>query len=166
MMKMTCGVLLFLSATVCAEAAYAQLSSIKSQVPSSPRPTPVVMDSVDVLDEFELSPKRDSLIAKTAGVYFVVASGQCASVNKTDVGNIDMWFVKNSEAVPNSNSRMSIDNPISVSILVTQFLVPLAAGDTIGTHFSASAPSLGFLFSKPDNEPANTSFLFSIFKVD
>jgi hypothetical protein len=166
-MRIACGILLFLSTTVCAEeAAYAQLSSIKSQVPSSPKPMPVIMDSVDALHQFELSPKRDSLIAKTGGVYFVIASGQCASVNKSDVGYIDLWFVKNSQAIPNSNSRMSIDNPISISILVTQFLVSLAPGDTIGAHFSASAPSLGFLFSKPDNEPANTSFLFSIFKID
>lgn len=146
--------------------AYAQLSSIKSQIPSSPRPMPLVMDSVDVLHNFELNSKRDKLTAKVGGVYFVIASGQCGSVNKTDTGYLDLWFVKNSEPVPNSNSRMSIDNPISISILVTQFIVSLVPGDTISSNFSASGPAVGFIFSQPDNEPANTSFLFSIFKID
>lgn len=160
------SLLLSLSLHAAPDTAYAQLSSLKTQIPSSTKPAVLIMDSVDVLHNFEVSPKRDKLITKVGGVYFIIASGQSASMNKSDSGHMDLWFVKNSQPIPNSNCRMSVDNPISNSVLITQFLISLAPGDTIGTNFSANAPSLGFVFTQPDNEPANTSFLFSIFKVE
>ena len=148
------------------ESAYAQLSSMKTQIPPSTKPTPLIMDNVDLLHNFELSSKRDKLTTKVPGMYFVVASGQCGSFNKTNTGYNDLWFVKNGVAIPNSNCRMSTDNPISLSVLITQFLIELKPGDTIEANFSASSPSLGFMFTQPDNEPANSSFHFSIFKID
>ena len=163
------SLLLLFSISICAyadPAAYAQLSSLTTQVPPSTKPVAVIMDRVDVIHNFEVSPKKDKLIAKVAGVYFVLASGQCASTTKTTTGNMDLWFVKNSSPVPNSNTRVSVDQPGSLPVLVTQFLVALAPGDSIATYFSTTGPSLGLLFSQPYNEPANTSFFFSIFKVD
>lgn len=171
MMKLLCSVvfasvLIHLPTYANPDTAYAQLSSLKTQIPPSNKPAAIIMDSVDVLHNFDVSPKRDKLITKVGGVYFIIASGQCASMNKSDSGHMDLWFVKNSQPIPNSNCRMSVDNPISNSVLITQFLIELAPGDTIGTNFSANAPSLGFVFAQPDNEPANTSFLFSIFKIE
>jgi hypothetical protein len=171
MIKLVCSgllasILMSLPAYADPDTAYAQLSSLKTQIPSSTKPAAIIMDSVDLLHNFEVSPKRDKLITKVGGVYFIIASGQSASMNKSDSGHMDLWFVKNSQPIPNSNCRMSVDNPISNSVLITQFLIALQPGDTIGTNFSANAPSLGFVFSQPDNEPANTSFLFSILKVE
>jgi hypothetical protein len=169
MMKKLIRFWMFLSIAVTAftdENAYAQLSSLKTQIPPSAKPAALIMDRVDLIHNFELSPEKDKLIAKIGGTYFVVAAGQCGSINRINTGYNDLWFVKNGASVPNSNCRMSTNNPISISVLMTQFLIELKPGDTIATHFSASAPSLGFLFWQPDNEPAVTSFLFSIFKID
>lgn len=151
---------------VAAEPAYAQVSSLKTQIPFSSTPTAITIDSVDALKNFAVGPNKDQLIAKEEGVYFLIASGQCGSVNKSDTGYMDLWFVKNGAAIPNSNCRLTVDRSTSIGILVTQFLIKLSKGDTISTNFSASGPSLGFIFTQPDNEPANTSFLLSIFKVE
>src|SRR5581483_1776192 len=142
------------------------LWTLKTTIPPFPSPAVLILIRFDLLHNFEVSPKRDKLITKVGGVYFIIASGQSASMNKSDAGYMDLWFVKNSQPIPSSNCRMSVDNPVSNSVLITQFLISLAPGDTIGTNFSANAPSLGFVFTQPDNEPANTSFLFSILKVE
>ncbi len=148
------------------ETAFAQLSSISTQIPPTNQSASLFAETVDMIQNFDLNAKKDKLTAKVEGVYFIIASGQCASLNKASTGYLDIWFVKNSKPIPNSNCRLSVDRPISTTVLITQFLVSLSPGDTIGTDFSASAPNLGFMFTQPDNEPANTSFFFSIFKVD
>jgi hypothetical protein len=149
-----------------AGSSYAQFSSLQTQVPPTSKPTPVIMDSMQAIKNFDIVPKKDKLVAKEAGTYFIIASGQAGAVSNTATGYVDMWFTKNDVALPNSNCRISIDHSLSIRIVVSQFVVQLNAGDTVATIFSASGPSLGFIYSNPSNEPAVSSFLFSIFKLE
>lgn len=171
---MVCQRLLFLLlclflkfASLEATATYAQLSSLITQTPRSGGTSVVRMDSLDALQNLGITPQqRDKVIIKEAGVYFVLASAQVGAVNPGAAGYMDIWFIKSGVAVPNSGCRMSVEESSFTSVLITQTVIQLEVGDTIATGYSASGPSLGFVYTKPDNEPAIPSFLFSIYKID
>lgn len=149
-----------------AEPAYAQLSSLITQTPTSGAGSLVKMEKIDALKNFELSPAKDKLIIKQPGVYLAIASGQVAATNAGARGYVDCWFTKNDQPLANSTVRLSVDTPTSTGLLISQFIIELAVGDTLGIVFTASGPSLGFVFIKPDNEPGIPSFIFSITKLE
>lgn len=149
-----------------AASAFGQFSSLVTQVPSASGASLVKMDSVENVQNLEISKNKDKIVIKEAGYYFVIATGQIGGVSVGAKGYMDIWFVKNDVAIPNSNNRMTITDYRTIGVLSSQFIIKLAPGDTFGTSYSASAPSLGFVFSQPDIEPAVSSFLLSIFKID
>lgn len=151
---------------LCAEPAYAQLSSLITQTPSSGAGSLVKMEKVDALKNFELSSDKDKLVVKQAGTYLAIASGQVGATSTGAVGYVDCWFTKNGQPLANSTVRLSVDNSTSTGPLITQFIIELAVNDALGVVFTASGPSLGFVFMKPDGRPAIPSFIFSITKLD
>ena len=60
--------------------AYAQLSSLQNQIPSSSNGIPIGMVIVHEMKNFELGPKKESLFVKEDGVYFPLALGKIAVV--------------------------------------------------------------------------------------
>ncbi len=103
---------------------------------------------------------------KQAGVYFISSSGQVGAVAPGGKGYVDMWFEKNGKPVANSTARMTLSSSTDTAPLTDEIVLTLEAGDTIATAYSASGPSLGFIFLQPDNEPACASFLLSIFMIN
>ena len=130
-----------------AASAFGQFSSLVTQVPSASGASLVKMDSVENLQNLEISKNKDKIIIKEAGYYFVIATGQIGGVSVGAKGYMDIWFVKNDVAIPNSNNRMTITDYRTIGVLRSQFIIKLAAGDTFSTSYSASAPSFWVLFS-------------------
>jgi len=145
--------------------AYAQLSSLTSQVPPTKGIALIRMETIDALFNLSLSANKQSLVIKEDGFYFVVANAQVGSIDETTTGYVDIWLVVNNKSVPNSNSRMTVDVPTSSGLLVTQSILALKAGDHFGIGYSASGPSLGIVFSQPPNEPAIPSMIFTMIKM-
>lgn len=166
MKKLVCSLLCLFAFPLQADVAYAQLSSLQNQIPSSSRSRPVQMEIVHEMKNFELGPKKDSLIVKEDGVYFFIASGQIGSEKNNATGNVDIWFVKNGIGIPDSTRRESLDKNNSAGLAISQFATHLSAGDTIATYFATSRPLLGLVAIEPEGEPKIASFLFSIFKLN
>jgi hypothetical protein len=148
-----------------ASSAYAQLSSLTSQVPPISGNALIRLDSIDAIYNMDVTPDKQSVIIKEDGFYFVLAGAQVGSIDQTRTGYVDIWLVSNKKAVPNTNSRRTVEQPTSVAVVFTQAILSLKAGDRVGTGYSASGPSLGVIFLQPDNEPAVTSIIFTIFKM-
>lgn len=149
-----------------AETAYAQVSSIITQMPTSSGGSAVKMDQIDILKNIQLSDTKDKLICQLDGVYLVMALGQVGSTVPGSSGYMDCWFSKNNVSIDNSASRVAFDPAAPTTILSVQFIIKLSKGDTLATIFSASGPSIGFLYLKPDNEPAISSFELSMVKIE
>lgn len=152
--------------TLSASSAYGSFSSLTTQLPQNSGFSLVKMDVVESAKNLELSPQKDRIVVKEPGLYFIIVSGQLGATQRGAKGYLDLWFEKNGKPVINSNIRQSIDATSLTTPITFQIMIDLAAGDTIATAFSASAASIGFLFFKPDTEPAVTSFYASIFKID
>jgi hypothetical protein len=155
-----------LTGSLYADVAYAQLSSLITQTPSSGAGSLVKMEQVDAIKNFDLSPDKTVLTVKQPGVYLAIASGQVAATNPGATGYVDCWFAKNGQPLANSNVRLSVEPSTFTGLLITQFIIELKAGDSLSVIFTASGPSLGFAFIKPDNEPGIPSFIFSMTKLE
>ena len=99
-------------------------------------------------------------IAK-AGDYFVVGAAQ---VGGSVPGNIYLWVRVNGKDVPDSNSIQYIPSKDFTTVLVSQGEMTFKAGDVLEFVYAASAPGLGLIASKPANQPAVPSIIFTIFK--
>ena len=146
--------------------AYAQLSSLTTQIPASGMPSHFRLDTTDAIKNIELDSAKEKIIIKEAGIYFFLAAGQIGSTNAASPGYLDFWFTKNSKPIANSTVRMSVDPSNTTGVLISQSVMELQAGDTLSIAYTSSGPSIGFIFTRPDNEPAIPSLILTILKID
>ncbi|NNM43803.1 MAG: hypothetical protein HKM07_05620 [Chlamydiae bacterium] len=144
---------------------YVQISSYITQTPTSGVGSSVKMEIVDAMKGFEHSSDKRKLICKQKGLYFAIASGQVGAANPGALGYVDCWFMKNGESLSNSNNRQTINSSSYTGCLISQFIMDLDVGDSLEVVFSASGPSLGFIYIKPDNEPGIPSFTLSMNQI-
>lgn len=139
---------------------YIQLSSFTSQA-AGKAPTLVSFDKVN-----GVSSHRHHVTVKEGGVYFVMVSAQIGSVKNELQANgyVDLWMEQNGKAIPGSNTRTSV-NQNAISVLVSQLLVNMKAGDTVDVVFASDNPNLGLpAFPATSKEPAISSINFSLYK--
>lgn len=149
-------------------AVYAQLSSSQDQIVNSTRPRLVTVETIDRVGNIELASTKDKVVVKTSGTYFIMAVAQVGgdkNVKGNASGYVDLWLMRNNASLPNSNARHELTNVQATATLVSQSIVQLNAGDTIGIGFSA-IPSFGLIALPAANgEPAIPSMIFSIFMI-
>jgi hypothetical protein len=145
--------------------AFGQFSSITSQVPPASGNALIQLDSLDTGVNITLSADKQSVVIKEEGYYFIMTNANVGSIDQTTTGYVDVWLVSNKKPLPNTGCRATIDKPETVSVVISQGIIHLKAGDRVGTGFAASGPSLGIIFTQPDNEPAISSLIFCVFKM-
>lgn len=156
---------LLLSHLFSEEGAFGEFDSIVMQLPISSDVALVSMEITDASQYVEVNPEGNQIIVKKKGIYYMTASGQLNTLKRGATGYIDFWLIKNGKQIYNSNNRIYLSKFILSSIITTDSLILLDEGDTVSVGFSSSTPSLGFMYFKPDNEPASTSFTVTIFKI-
>ncbi len=150
--------------------AFAQLSSLKTQQPTTTAPAVMTFDQIDGINKmgFNLAKPTD-LVAQEAGAYLVVAAGQVGRAAGADnpADYVDLWVRVNGKDVDNSNTRQTIREAAFTAVLVSQGILVLKAGDVIQVAYSASAAGkgLGIIATKPQNEPAIPSIILSVVKM-
>jgi hypothetical protein len=146
-----------------AEQIYAQLSSVKAQLAGT-EPKTVEMENVDANSGFDVSPTGVTI--KTAGAYFIMVEGQAGSTaqNRSQAGGyIKLWIERNRKLVTNTVSEKYVGAEASAGTFVTQSVLPLQKGDTIGVGFSSNKPGAGLVMGS--GEPKATSVGFTIFRI-
>jgi hypothetical protein len=150
--------------------AFAQLSSLKTQQPTTTAPAIMTFDQIDGINKmgFNLTKPTD-LVAQEAGTYLVIAAGQVGRAAGADnpADYADLWIRVNGKDVDNSNTRQSIREAAFTAVLVSQGILVLKAGDVIQVAYSVSAAGkgLGIIATKPQNEPAIPSIILSVAKM-
>jgi hypothetical protein len=141
---------------------YAQLSSLDNQTGDSSK-----VASLDTVDGIEgMSHNKTSVTVKQAGIYFVMAAGQVGSTSKEASGNVDLWLTHNGKALSNSNTRYMVRDGNDTNVLISQTILKLKAGDSIGVGYSGTNSALGLISTAASNgEPAIPSIIFSMHKI-
>ena len=141
------------------------LTSYKSQMPSSTLGNLVKFEDVSSATGLSFNDERNVVIFKEDGIYLIISSGQVGSNSRGSSGWLDLWHILNDISVQGSNNRTSISNSLDVALMSTQSILNVKAGDRLSFGFSASGPTIGFMTYKPDREPVVSSINISIAKL-
>ena len=144
--------------------AYIQLSSSATQAATG-QTNVAIFDKV--AGKKGIDTIRDKVTFHEDGVYFIMASGQVGVIKPGSKasGDVDLWFLKNGEAIPDTTSRESVVAGSS-NALIIQDVLSVKAGDTIGIGYASSNPLLGlFYLPATKNVPAIQSIVFTVYKV-
>jgi len=140
---------------------YAQLSSTETQAAEA-KPRGLTLNSTDAAKGVENA--KGVVTLKSAGVYFVIAAGQVGAASPEGKGSVKLWMRQNGKDVDNSNTEQTVTEGYT-AVLVCQGVVEAKAGDTIELAQSATGKGVGMVASKPANEPAVPSMIFTAFKI-
>jgi hypothetical protein len=113
---------------------YGSFSSTQIQTVAATTDTPLTYDTADVSPvgmACALAPSSDIVITN-AGTYKVVASVQC---DKTTAGvnELDLWVSINGTGVPNTASKIEI-NQNQETVMTVEWFLTLAASDAVSVH--------------------------------
>lgn len=144
---------------------YAQLSSLHTQMPSEENRI-VKLDKVDGSLNIGVT-RADKITIIDPGIYFFAAAGQVGAQNTGESGFVDLWLMHNGKPIANSGARQSVSDAKLTAVLLSQTVMPLEKGDSVGVGFSANKTGLGLIgFPALQSETAIPSIIFTIFKID
>lgn len=149
-----------------ADSAYAQLTSLMTQMPKAGGFTLAKMEVADLLKDIDINQAKDTLTIKKDGFYSMTFTGQLGSLVPGTQGYMDMWFIRNGKPIVNSNNRMYLSKYIPITLMIATDLEQLKAGDTISIAFSSSGPDIGLLYLPGNNGPPIVSTMLSMFLID
>ena len=107
---------------------------------------------------------KDGTIKYTkAGIYFIITNAEAGSAINTDAfGQVYLGIHLNEKDVPNTNRAQTVRNG-SITVMTTQAIVNIEAGDKVKLMFSTTNKNLGLIFLSPENEPTILSVILSTF---
>ena len=120
--------------------AYGSFSSTQTQVVTQNVVLPIVFNTVDIVPAgVTCVVPSPNILINVGGVYRVLASLQC---DRTMGGNgeLDMWIAVNGTAVPNSATKLQI-NQNEELVMTVEWLVTLAIGNTVSINLFS--PNIG-----------------------
>jgi hypothetical protein len=144
-------------------ALYLQASSTESQLATDAKGKPIAMNSTDA--SLGISQKNGVVDIAATGNYFIMAAIQVGG-NGTATGKVAVWLRVNGKDVDNSNAEQSVLEPKFTAVLVSQGVNSLKKGDKVEVMYAGTTPGVGIVYSKPADQPAVPSIIFSLFKLD
>jgi len=149
--------------------AYGSFSSTDTQLVNPAFPIlavlPLVYDTTDItpLGVSCATPSADIVVA-TTGVYKVLSSVQCDKTT-IGVGDLEMWIAVNGTAVPNSATRIAINQNIE-SLMAVEWFLELASGDAVSINLASLADGLRALsVAAAAPVPAIPSIITTILRI-
>jgi hypothetical protein len=146
-------------------ACYGSFSSTQTQTITATTPLPVIYNTADI-DAFGVScdlPSADIVIG-VAGVYKVLASAQCDRTGLL-TGEIDMYVSVNGTAVPNSATRLVVNQNLE-SVMTVEWLLDLAVGDEVAVVvYSGVAGNQLLAVAAASPVPAIPSIITTVVRV-
>ena len=143
---------------------YLQASSTITQCPGM-APEVVQIDITDAANGIAMADNK--ITVSEAGPYLVVAAPQVGREGAGPLGCFDLWLRVNGSDVANSNVQLCQDaGSMAKDVIVSQGIVPLAAGDVLEVMMSANNPEADMCIEaiQPAGEPLVPSVIFSMIK--
>jgi len=145
--------------------AYGSFSSTQTQTVAALTDVPLIYDTADVTPVGMTCtlPSAD-IVVTNAGTYKCLASVQC---DKTTGGTneLDLWVSINGTGVPNSATRLQI-NQNQEALMTVEWFLPLAAADAVSVHLYspvAGLQALAVAASAP--VPAIPSIITTVLRI-
>ena len=143
---------------------YLQASSSVTQCPGT-APEVVAMDIVDAAKGIAMA--NNQITVGKAGAYLIFAAPQVGREGGGPYGCFDLWLRINGADVANSNVQLCQDEgSMAKDVIISQGIVPMAAGDMLEVMMSASNPEANICIEaiQPAGEPLVPAIIFSMIK--
>ena len=143
---------------------YLQASSTITQCPGT-APEVVRIDVTDAANGIAMADNK--ITVSEAGTYLIVAAPQVGREGAGPLGCFDLWLRVNGSDVANSNVQLCQDaGSMAKDVIISQGIVPLAAGDALEVMMSANSPEAGLCIEaiQPPGEPLVPSIIFSMIR--
>ncbi|MCE2520511.1 MAG: hypothetical protein J4G15_11975 [Alphaproteobacteria bacterium] len=143
---------------------YLQASSSVTQCPGTD-PALVAMDIIDAAEGITM--ENNQITVGEAGPYLIVAAPQVGREGDGPYGCFDLWLRINGGNVANSNVQLCLDEgSMTKDVIISQGIVPMAAGDELEVMMSASNPEAEICIEaiQPAGEPLVPAIIFSMIK--
>ena len=143
---------------------YLQASSTITQCPGT-APEVVRIDVTDAANGIAMADNK--ITVSEAGTYLIVAAPQVGREGAGPLGCFDLWLRVNGSDVANSNVQLCQDaGSMAKDVIISQGIVPLAAGDALEVMMSANNPEAGLCIEaiQPPGEPLVPSIIFSMIR--
>jgi hypothetical protein len=141
-------------------ATFINLFSDDNQVAAAANTPVAVKLSGDATNGFKVAGTKITFTG--AGDYFVEIAAQ---VGGAGTGNVYLWPRLNGKDIPDSNSIQYVSSKDFTAVLVSQGEMTFKANDVLEFMFSATAPGLGLIASKPAGIPTVPSLLLTIHQL-
>lgn len=147
--------------------AYIQLSSVASQRPDLNMGSLITFDTIQLIKNFETTPKRDGIVCKIPGKYLIYTSMQPATLSRGVSGYLDNWYNVNGTPIASSNVRQYVSENAQLAQVTNGILIDLKENDIFSSGFIASDPLIGIVFiqSLLSSEPSVTSYILTAYKI-
>ena len=143
---------------------YLQASSSVTQCPGT-APEVVAMDIIDAAKGVTMA--NNQITVGKAGPYLIFAAPQVGREGGGAYGCFDLWLRINGADVANSNVQLCQDEgSMAKDVIISQGIVPMAAGDMLEVMMSASNPEANICIEaiQPAGEPLVPAIIFSMIK--
>lgn len=165
MKKLIFAVFVFLTSVNIAQAdQYLQASSTITQCPGT-APEVVRIDITDAANGITMTDNK--ITVSEAAPYLIVAAPQVGRESEGPYGCFDLWLRVNGGDIANSNVQLCQDaGSMAKDVIISQGIVPLAAGDVLEVMMSANNPEAEMCIEaiRPPGEPLVPSIIFSMIK--
>jgi hypothetical protein len=122
--------------------AYGSFSSTQTQSVPATTETPLVYDTADLTPVgMTCSLPSSDIVITTSGTYKVLASVQCDKTTGGGAGDLEMWVSRNGIAVPNSATRIQI-NQNTESLMAVEWFLDIPAGVSLSISLYSSTTGL------------------------
>lgn len=143
--------------------AYGSFSSTQIQDISQNTILPFTYDTQDITP-VGVSQSGETIVVKRSGVYKILASLQCDKTTGS-AGDLEMWIAKNGTAVPNSATRIQI-NQNQELVMAVEWFLNLNANDTIAVvGYSGDTGLRAVSFPVASPVPAIPSIITTIVRI-
>jgi hypothetical protein len=122
--------------------AYGSFSSTQTQTVPATTETPLVYDTADLTPVgMTCSLPSADIVITNSGTYKVLASVQCDKTSGGGAGDLEMWCSRNGVAVPNSATRIQI-NQNTESLMTVEWFLDIPAGVSLSISLYSSTTGL------------------------
>jgi hypothetical protein len=146
--------------------AYGSFSSTQTQNITQNVPLAVTYDTIDITPKniYTTALPSPTIYVRSGGVYKVLSSLQC---NKTTggFGNVEMYIAVNGTAVPNSATRININQNVE-SVMAVEWFLELEKDDAVSIYaFSADVGLQALAIASATPVPAIPSIIATIMRI-
>lgn len=132
-------------------------------------PTPMLLNTIDLSNGVTIQ-DGSKIVVDEIGIYNIQFSAQLDRVESSGVVNVDIWFRKNGQNIPYSNSKVTMLGNANKSHLVASwnYMLEINVGDDVQIMWSTPTTNIKII-AEAENlvvpHPAIPSVILTVIKV-